>query len=394
MTASLAADNPETLQFETTIEAFDAGGVVLADTYFYPGGGGQPPDRGTIAGATITDIAETDGRVVHHVDAVASLEEGDPVSCQVDPAFRRYCRRAHTASHLLYGAGRRILEDLGYGGFDIDSEKVRVDFQTSTPIDDDRLVELERLTNRGVWDARSVSWESVPQSAAASRDDVAFNTATEEGVMAEADAIRLVEIDEWDVAACGGTHVRNTIEVGPVTVLERSNPGEGLTRVEFTVGPAAIRRRADERRAGLAAATALGVPLTEVDSGVADLQHRYETVTEERDELRETRVATELRALDTVERDAVEWRIGAVSGFDANTVGEHIEDVTGDVTAVAGVDGSTFVVVASTVDVDAGAVVDSVTDAFGGGGGGGPGFAQGGGLDASPEEVVSFLHSR
>lgn len=394
MPPSLAADNPETLQFETTVEAIDGGGVVLEDTYFYPGGGGQPRDRGTIGAATITDITTADGRVVHHVDDAAAFEVGVSVPCQVDPSFRRYCRRAHTASHLLYGAGRRLLEDLGYGGFDIDSEKVRVDFETSTEIDDDRLVELERLTNRGVWDGRSVTWESVPQSEAAAREDVAFNTATEEGVMAEADAIRLVEIDGWDIAACGGTHVRNTIEVGPVTVLERSNPGEGLTRVEFTVGPAAIQRRATERRAALEAATSLGVPVTELDDGVADLTQRYETVSAERDELRERLVVAQLHELESVERDGATWRIGAVSGFDSNTVGEQVTDVDGDVVAVAGRDGSTFVVVASDGTVDAGAVVDAVTDEFGGGGGGSPAFAQGGGLDVAPEAVVEYLRSR
>jgi len=393
MTASRAAAHPDTLQFEATVTAVEDNAVTLSETYFYPGGGGQPPDRGTVAGGSVIDLQESGGDVVHVLDDASSVAVEDTVSCQVDPAFRTYCRRAHTASHVLYGAGRRLFDDLGYGGFDIDEQKVRVDLRTPTPIDDDALVDLERLTNRGVWDARPVSWESVPRAAALNRADVAFNTATEEGVMADADTVRIVEIDGWDAAACGGTHVHNTIQVGPVTVLDRSNPGEGLTRIEFAVGPPAIRRRASERRATLAAATALGVPVTDLDDAVGDLQARHETVIEDRDALRTRVLDAALADLEAVERDGETWRVGTVDGFDANTVGDRLEDVAGDVVAVAGRDGSTFVVVASDGDTDAGDVIDRVTAEFGGGGGGGPAFAQGGGLDADPGTVVGFLRS-
>jgi alanyl-tRNA synthetase len=75
-------------------------------------------------------------------------------------------------------------------------------------VDDDALVELERLTNRAVWDSREVSWRRLPADEALDREDVAFNTKTEAGITG--DTVRIVEIEGWDVAACGGTHVRNT----------------------------------------------------------------------------------------------------------------------------------------------------------------------------------------
>ncbi|MFB6104312.1 MAG: alanyl-tRNA editing protein [Halobacteriaceae archaeon] len=393
MTASRAAANPDTLEFETTVTDVSGTDITLAETYFYPGGGGQPADRGTIGNASVVAIRTEDDAIVHSLDEPPSVSVGETVSCQIDPAFRTYCRRAHTASHVLYGAGRRLFDELGYGGFDIDEEKVRVDLRTPTSIDDETLVDLERLTNRGVWDARPVSWESVDRDLALDRGDVAFNTATEEGVMADADTVRIVEIDGWDAAACGGTHVRNTIEVGPVTVLDRSNPGEGLTRVEFTVGPPAIRRRAAERRATLAAATALGVPVTDLDDAVADLQARHEAVREDRDRLRGRVLDAALDDLSSVDRDGETWRVGTVDGFDPNTVGDRLEDISGDVVAVAGRDGSTFVVVSSGGGSDAGEIIDQVTAEFGGGGGGGPAFAQGGGIEADPETVAGFLRS-
>ncbi|MFC6726921.1 hypothetical protein ACFQE1_21590, partial [Halobium palmae] len=180
----------------------------------------------------------------HELAEDPGVEVGDRVAGVVDDDFRTYAMRAHTASHVLYGAGRLVLDDLGYAGFDIGSEKVRVDFETSTEIDDATLAELERLVNRAVWDSRGVTWEEVPVEEARERDGIAFNTKTEEGVMADDEMVRVVTVGPvdseddgvaWDVAACGGTHVSNTNEVGPVEVLDRSNPGEGVTRVEFAV---------------------------------------------------------------------------------------------------------------------------------------------------------------
>ncbi|MFB6269316.1 MAG: alanine--tRNA ligase-related protein, partial [Halobacterium sp.] len=207
MADSLAPSAPYTTSFSATVTGVEENGVTLDETYFYPEGGGQPADRGTVGGVAVDHVASTEDGVVHFFAAEPDFEVGDDVQAEVDPEFRRYARRAHTASHVLYGAGRRVLDDLGYGGFDISEEKVRVDFETSTEIDDSVLADLERLTNRAVWDSHDVTWEEVPAEEAKSREDVAFNTKTEEGVMSDADSVRIVTVEDWDVAACGGTHV-------------------------------------------------------------------------------------------------------------------------------------------------------------------------------------------
>jgi alanyl-tRNA synthetase len=392
MPNSLAAAEPDVRTFETTVTAVDGHEVSLDETYFYPEGGGQPADRGILAGHEVTDVRAEDGRVVHTLADEPDVDVGDDVSATVDDAFRAYCMRAHTASHALYGAGRRLLDDLGYGGFDIDHGKVRVDFATTTAIDDATLVELERLVNRTVWDSRAVSWEEVPVEEV--DDDVAFNTKTEEGVMADADAVRVVTVEGWDAAACGGTHVGNTREIGPVEVLDRSNPGEGLTRVEFAVGPTGIDRRASVHRAALDAARELGAPVEDVADAVAALHEEREELATRVEELETAALERQLSGLDTVERGGTTWRVGTVSGGGPNDVGDPLKALVGDgcgVAAVAGESGSTFVVVATDGSVDAGGVVSEVTEAFGGGGGGSPTFAQGGGVDATPEAVASFL---
>jgi len=393
---TLAPAEPEVRAFETDVARVDDRDVVLAETYFYAESGGQPADRGTVDGVAVVDVQKRDGDVVHTLAEPPAFEAGETVRGVVDDDFRTYCMRAHTASHALYGAGRRLLDDLGYGGFNIDERKVRVDFTTSTDIDDGTLLELERLTNRAVWDSRDVSWEQVPVEEATAREDVAFNTKTEEGVMADADTVRVVTVDGWDVAACGGTHVSNTREIGPVTVLDRSNPGEGLTRVEFAVGPAGIDRFADVHGAALDAARELGTGVDDVAETVASLRDERDDLAARLDDLKGEVLGSQIAGFETVERDGATWKLGAIEGFGPNEAGDEAQSQVGDgadVVAVVGGGDNTFVVVASTGDVDAGDVVARVTDEFGGGGGGGPTFAQGGGLPVDADEVVAYLRS-
>ena len=395
MVDSNAPADPYTTSFAADVTEVAGTDVRLTETYFYPQGGGQPADRGTVGGVAVDHVYEDDEGVVHALAGEPEFGAGDAVQGEVDPAFRRYCMRAHTASHVLYGAGRRLLDDLGYGGFDIGAEKVRVDFETSTDIDDDVLVELERLTNRAVWDSHDVTWTEIPADEARARGDVAFNAKTEAGVMADADTVRVVTIEDWDVAACGGTHVANTEEIGPVSVRSRSNPGEGLTRVEFAVGPSAVERRADVRRATLDAAATLGVPENGLGEAAERLQHRTDELEGELADLKHEVLGSRVAGLPAVERAGETWLVGAVDGFDANEVGDAAKTVAGDagdVVVATGGGGSTFVVAAAQgADANAGEVVEDVTGEFGGGGGGGPPFAQGGGIDADPTAVAEYV---
>ncbi len=397
MTPSLAPNEPTTLSFEATVES-GGSAVVLSKTYFYPEGGGQPADRGTLGGHQVLDVQKRADEVVHVVDG--ELDTGAAVEGAVDPAFRRYCRRAHTASHVLYGAGRRLFDDIGYGGFDIsasgderDNEptgKVRVDFETPTHIDDETLVELERLVNRCVWDSRAVTWNEVPREDALARPDIAFNTKTEDGLTDE--TVRVVEIDGWDTAACGGTHVGNTREIGPVTVLNRSNPGEGLTRVEFAVGSSGIEHGAAEKRAALRAASAVETNVDGLVDAVERLRADRNALQREAETLRERLLDVRLSELeaDAFERDGRTWVAGVVDA-DGDALAERVRTVPSGVDVLVLVTPDGRVAVGTTGDVDAGEIADEITDEFGGGGGGSETTAQAGGLGADGETVVSYL---
>ncbi|MEZ3144687.1 DHHA1 domain-containing protein [Halobaculum sp. MBLA0143] len=394
MTASLAPADPTVREFDAVVAAVDGRDVWLEETYFYAESGGQPADRGTLDGVVVDTVATTDDGVVHRLADPPSFEPGDTVVAVVDDDFRTYCSRAHTASHVLYGAGRHLLDDLGYGGFGIGEEKVRVDFTTTTEIDDETLVELERLANRAVWDSRPVSWREVPVTEARDSDRVSFNTKTEEGVMADADTVRIVTIEGWDWAACGGTHVSNTAEIGPITVLSRSNPGEGMTRVEFAVGPAGIDHRATVHANARAAAGTVDGNLESLPAETAGLDDRVAELEAELAETRAELLDARLADLPTTTRDGTTWRVGQLPDADPNDVGERAQervDDDGGVVAVVGDGPAPFVVVATDGEVHAGGVVDDLTGTFGGGGGGGPTFAQGGGLDADADRVLAWL---
>ena len=392
--AQPAALRPDVTSFEATVESVDGRRVALDRSFFYARSGGQPADRGTIGDSRVEHVGHEDGSHVHHLAEAPAFDAGDTVACAVDEGFRRYCTRAHTASHVLYGAGRRLFDELGYGGFGIDEEKVRVDLAVDE-VDDATLVELERLANRAVWEARDVSWEQLTTAEAYEREEIAYNTKTEEGVLTDADTVRVVTVEGWDWAACGGTHVSNTAAVGPITVLERSNPGEGMTRVEFAVGPTGVSRRAAEKRSLLSAARTAGVGVDDLPAEIERLHEEIGRLEDETAALRERALGATVADLDVVERDGHTLAAGTVEGVDANDVESALREAAGDradAVALAGESGSTFVAVAADGDAaDAGAVVDAVTEAFGGGGGGSPRFAQGGGIQASPEEVAAFL---
>ncbi|WP_256297457.1 alanyl-tRNA editing protein [Haloarchaeobius salinus] len=406
MTGQLAASQPYTTRFETTVTGVDGREVRLETSYFYAESGGQPSDRGTVGDVPVVDVQHRHGEHVHTLAEEPAFDEGSAVLCEVDWTFRMYCMRAHTASHVLYGAARRLCDDLGYGGFGIDEEKVRVDLTTSSDVTDETLVELERLANMAVWESREVGWKSVPLSELRDDEFVAFNTKTEEGVFEGADEVRVVTVGEgdvvpgeprerpWDVAACGGTHVRNTREIGPVTLLSRSNPGEGMTRVEFAVGERGIEHRAAEKRAVLDAGRELDAAPADLAEAATRLSGQVEALESELSSARRRLVESALAAADPFERDGATWLVATVEGVEANDCREPLQASAGrdaDVVVAVGESGGTFVAVASGPEHDASAVVETVTADYGGGGGGSGSFAQGGGIDASPARVAEGL---
>ncbi|MFC7076898.1 alanyl-tRNA editing protein [Haloarcula halophila] len=389
--ASRASGEPYVTSFEATVDSVDGRTVTLEHTYFYAEGGGQPADRGTLDGVDVADVQSLDGETVHTLASAPDFAAGDTVTGAIDESFRTYSMRAHTASHIVYGAGRRLFDGHGYGGFDIGEETVRLDFETAASAERVDPLTVQEMVNEVVWEDRAVDWYEMGVEAARDHEDIVFNL----GDTTPTESVRIVEIADWDISACGGTHVASTVEVGPIKVLDVSNPGADLVRVEYAVGPAAIERQVAETRSARRGADALDTSVEGLGERAEGLLDEKKALQEECARLRGDLLDARLSALasETHTRDGREWLVGTVEGVDSNAVADHLRtrDGAADVVVLTGTDGATFVVVGTDGETDANDVIGEITDEFGGGGGGQPTLAQGGGLSAEPEAVVDYL---
>lgn len=410
MSGQRAAAEPYATRFESVVTAVDGRRVWLESTHFFAESGGQPADCGTIGDVPVVDVTIENGEPVHVVETAPRFRPGTRVLCSIDWDTRMYCMRAHTASHVLFGAVRRVLEDAAYAGMEIGNERVRLDLETDERVDDDALVRLDELVNRAVWESRPVSWDSMPVAEARETDAVVVSDATEDTAF-EKGRVRIVTIGDadaggprttttsgepWDVAACGGTHVRNTREIGPVTVLGRENPEPGRVGVELAVGPRAIERRETEKRVTFAASRQLGVPLGEATGELSRLEAEREELADVVGTLQRELVETRIESAEPFDRDGWTWVATTAGVDDADRAGEVAGDVAGDladVVVVAGEADSPFAVVAAAedADADAAAILYELTEKFGGCGDGSPDLAQGEDFDVDPDEVLAGL---
>ena len=408
MSGQRAAAEPYATRFETQVTAVDGHRVWLESTHFFAESGGQPADHGTVGDVPVEGVEISDGDHVHVLAEEPSFREGSRVLCSIDWSFRMYCMRAHTASHVLYGAARRTLDDVAYAGLEINEGAVRVDLETTDEVHDETLVTLDERVNRAVWESRPVSWESMPLADAREADEIVVSERTEQSAYSKG-RVRVVtigDVDEggtnainvasepWDVAACGGTHVRNTREIGPVTVLGRSTPESGQVGIELAVGPRAIERRETEKRVTFAASRQLGVPLAEASGELSKLEAERAQLADSVGTLQRELVKTRLESADRFDREGRSWVATTAEVVDSNEAGEVAAELAGelaDVIVIAGEEESPFAVVAAGDDADAEAILRGLTDQFGGGGAGSPELAWGGDFDVDPDEVVAGL---
>lgn len=171
---NLAAEKPYLTSFDATVRSVDGRDVILDHTYFYAEGGGQPADCGTLAQLDVIDVQTRDGMTVHTLAEDPGIEAGETVRGEVDEQFRTYSMRAHTASHVVYGVGRTLFDDHGYGGFDIGEDSVRLDFDTDADSDEINALTFQRMANKAVWEGRPVEWYEMDVEEARAAD-IVFN---------------------------------------------------------------------------------------------------------------------------------------------------------------------------------------------------------------------------
>lgn len=204
--------------------------IVLDQTAFYPTGGGQPHDTGTIGSSRVLDVEITDDDVIlHYVDQLPSAEVGE-VEAEIDWERRFDHMQQHTGQHVLSAAFERLF-DAGTTSFHLGKETVTVDIGMD-PITTEHLLAVEQLANQMVLEQRPVHTIFVEQ------DELSQYPLRNAPKVTE--NIRLVIVDDFDWSPCGGTHPRNIGEIGPIKILGTERT-KGATRVEFACGWRVLR---------------------------------------------------------------------------------------------------------------------------------------------------------
>ena len=227
-------DHPETLTLAT--EALDArpGRVLLAQSPFYTGGGGQPTDRGVLrwngGEAAVTGFDPVDGQLWHVLDGAA--EVAGPVEAAVDPAFRRMMRQLHTDTHILNALVYQAFDGALVTGVQMyDDGTARMDFDLPGA-DNDRIRALEAPINAVIAQNLALSFSYVPLEEAQAQHGLIRSRSVAPPPTTDG-KIRIVEITGLDRQACGGTHLEATGDSPPIRILKIDNKGRHNRRVRI-----------------------------------------------------------------------------------------------------------------------------------------------------------------
>jgi misacylated tRNA(Ala) deacylase len=216
--------------FRATVVDEADGAVALDRTAFYPTGGGQPHDTGTLAGIAVVDVRKGGDVVWHRLDGAAPAT-GTEVDGVVDWDRRHALMRTHTALHVLCGVIWNEWRVPVTGG-NMEPLSARMDFEFD-PLPEGFARRVEELVNTELEAARPVQVEFLPRGTALEDADL---IRTKVSLVPETVAeIRVVDIVGLDKQADGGTHVRTTDEVGRIRVVKTENKGKGFKRVRLEV---------------------------------------------------------------------------------------------------------------------------------------------------------------
>jgi alanyl-tRNA synthetase len=387
--------------FDAKVAAIEPAGenvrVRLDATAFYPTSGGQPNDLGNLAllrqgsggqaVATVVDVIddEATGDVVHVIaGASAPFGVGDTVHGEIDRARRLDHMQQHTGQHVLSAAFDRLF-GVRTVSFHMGAESSTIDLAREATAS-----EVERAVseaNRIVWDDRPVGIRYASDAEAAAMP--LRKESQRSGVL------RLVEIPDFDLSACGGTHVPRTGTIG-VIVVSGTERFRGGSRVSFLCGRRALDGYNALRDVTTSASRSLSIGVAELPDAVtrlaADLKDQQRRIKHLQEQVT-AQLAGELRQAAAPGKSGARVVIRDQPGWDATAIkflASAVVSVPGFIVVLTGEGSPVPVVAARSADVsfDAGAWVKDATAALGGRGGGRPEMAQGG-LTAGTGDILS-----
>jgi len=401
-TKKLFYDLPNEVEFEAMVLDYFDGMVVLDQTLFYPEGGGQPSDTGTlVTSESMVRVEEATkvGEVILHRVTGGPLKRGERVKGMVDEERRRSLMRHHTATHVLLHAAKKVLGvHVHQAGAQKGSETSRLDVRHYTHITPDELKRIEIEANRLVMADTPVYIHIEERTKAEQK----YGFDLYQGGVPPGREIRTVRVAS-DVQACAGTHVRTTGEIGFIRVIGVEHIQDGVERLVFAAGIAAVHAVQHMTDLLQASSDVLSVQPENLPAAVARFFSEWKEQKKEIERLQKSVVDLQAQHLEGEMVDGVRVVVRQVDAAQKELV-----DLASSVSAEGGValfvsgNGNVKVVAASGVPmVNAADIVRKVCGILGGKGGGKPTLAQGAGTDASRldealehgrREILEALH--
>ena len=378
--------------------------VVLDQSPFYAEMGGQVADHGTITADgvvfTVTDVQKNKGGKFMHYGRLAQgvLHVGDTVHAAIDTERRKAIQRAHSTTHLLDAALKKVLGDhVHQAGSLVEPDRLRFDFTHFEAISPEELRQVEELVNDAILEGYPVVTEVLPIEEAKKKGAVAMFGEK------YGETVRVVEMSDFSVEFCGGTHVDNTAKAGPFRIKSESSVASGVRRIEATCGKLSLKAMESSQgvlsRAAQFLKTAPSGLLERMEQQANEMKQLRQALEkfkaeaslgEARQFLASAKTVKDLHVLATTRN--------GVDTAELRTMGDFLRDKDPKAVAViASINGEkiTFLAVcgkeAVARGIKAGDLVRHVSAICGGKGGGKPDSAMGGGSD--PLKVDDALAS-
>ena len=362
--------------------------VVLDSTLFYPEGGGQLGDQGSLGTATVVDTRIENGVIYHLTNK--SVEEGE-ITGKIDWERRRQLMDHHTAVHIVGGSARAILgPHIWQAGSNKGGRYARIDLTHYSRLSRDDLDKIEDHANDII--AKNPFVEKLVLDRAEA--DVQFGFELYQGGPPKHSQIRIIKIGDHDVQACGGTHHDNTGEVAELRIIRSSQVQDGVERLQIVAGETAREHARIQERLLNESSEVLGVSPEDLPSAVSRFFDEWKSQQKKIESLEAeiVRLRTSGGGDGAIEKDGIRYAVMEVDG-DMKAVMSMLSQLTRDpqnpTLAVLGTrDGGGKLIVASTEGSlaaekhDATEILRAIAGHIDGGGGGRPTMAQGGGSNS------------